>query len=315
MVHLSGPEGRNIIGDFTEDEVLAFFKKLAGWHLVFKDVDARLGYSLPLPLNGFEEKDRGLDFLFSAWNPFTQAREGILVETKHVKTPKNLAPSVLREYVDTLKKKLDGVRSSAFQNEIDVRTHIDGTISYGVLVLRHRNFELERFRNVVSQLDITKHRGSNVPVIAILTNHRLDAFIALRKQCPPGHSLEFYYPRYIRNPAACFDKSLSLSYLLSDVVFGRFVDEEEGNERHFALSFDEPSSEVFLLLREMLDDLRSDIFGQLYQILFARGDFEQVHLYQQWLGNSSLSHVVTCSDPITILPQNWDMKYDITKEV
>lgn len=314
MVHLSGPEGRNIIANFTEAEVLAFFEMLACWRLVFKNIDARLGYSLPLPLNGFEEKDRGIDFLFSAWNPFTQAHEGVLAETKHVKAPKNLTPSVLQDYVDTLKKKLDGARSSSLQDEIDVRTHIDGAISHGILVLRHRDFGLKRFRNVVSQLDITKHRGSNVPVIAILTNHRLDAFIALRKQCPPGHNLEFYYPCYIRNPAACFDKSLSLNYLLSDVVFGRFVD-EEGNERNFVLSFDEPSSEVFLLLQEMFDDLGSDIFGQLYQVLFARGDFEQVHLYQQWLRNSSLSHVVTCSDPIVILPQNWDMKYDITKEV
>ena len=314
MVHLSGPEGRNVIGNFTEAEVLAFFEKLAGWRLVFKDADARLGYPLPLPLNGFEEKDRGLDFLFSVWNPFTQAHEGVLVETKHVKAPRNLAPSVLREYVDTLKIKLDGVRSSDFHNEVDVRTHIDGTISYGVLVLRHRDFDLERFRHVVSQLDIKKHRGSSVPVIAILTNHRLDAFIALKKQCPPGYNLEFYYPRYIRNPSACFDRSLSLNYLLSDVVFGRFVD-EEGNERNFVLSFDEPSSEVFLLLQEIFDDLKSSVFDQLYQVLFARGDFEQVHLYQQWLRNSSLSHVVTCSDQIVTLPQNWDMKYDITKEV
>ena len=127
-VSLHGPEGKNVISNLTESEVRAFFQQVAGWHLVFQNVDVRIGYNLPLPIGGFEEKDRGIDFIFSAFNPFTGRKEGILVETKHVKERQTLYASRLQEYVDNLKRKLDGIRaSSSFQHDPDVLTHIDET--------------------------------------------------------------------------------------------------------------------------------------------------------------------------------------------
>jgi hypothetical protein len=97
---LRGPEGKNVISNLTESELRAFFQLVAGWHLVFQNVDVRIGYNLPLPMEGYEEKDRGIDFLFAAFNPFTGRKEGILVETKHVRERQAVYASRLQEYVD-----------------------------------------------------------------------------------------------------------------------------------------------------------------------------------------------------------------------
>lgn len=311
-VSLRGPEGRNVISNLTESEVRAFFQQVAGWHLVFKEVDVRIGYNLPLPIEDFEEKDRGIDFLFSVFNPFVGRKEGILVETKHVKAKRTLYARRLQKYVDTLKWKLDGIRtSSSFQHDPDVLAHIDGTVDYGMLVLRFRQFDREHFYRLCSQVDTSLHRGSDIPVIAVLSNDRMSAFIELRRRAGDG-TLEFYYPRYLSNPKPRYIPCLSLSYMLSDWVLGAI---RLGKERQkFILSFDEPSPEFFNLLYEIYQEFKDDnLFPGIDEIFFVNADYESKSLYEQRLKNSPISEIGT--PRIVILRQDLNMSYDIAEEL
>ena len=311
-VSLRGPEGKNVISNLTENEVRAFFQHVAGWHLVFQNVDVRIGYNLPLPIEDFEEKDRGIDFLFSAFNPFAGRKEGMLVETKHAKERQTLYAHRLQEYIDILKRKLDGIRaSSSFQHDPDVLTHIDGAVDYGVLVLRFRQFDQEYLYHLCSQVDTSLHRGSDIPVIAVLSNDRMSAFIELRKRAGDS-TLEFYYPCYLSNTASRYARGLSLSYLLSDWVLGAIVSGEE--RRTFILSFDEPTPDFFKLLYEIFCEFKDDnLLPRFDDIFLANADYESKSLYEQRLKNSPIAGIGTPT--IVILRQDLDMSCDIVEEL
>jgi len=311
-VSLRGPEGKNVISNLTESEVRAFFQHVAGWHLVFQNVDVRIGYNLPLPMEEFEEKDRGIDFLFSVFNPFTGRKEGTLVETKHVKERQTLYASRLQDYVDILKRKLDGIRaSSSFQHDPDILTQIDGTIDYGILVLRFKQFDWEHLYHLRSQVDTSLHRGSDIPVIAVLSNDRMSAFTELRRRASDG-TLEFYYPRYLLNMEPQYARCLPLNYMLSDWVLGAI--RLGGERRTFILSFDEPTPDFFKLLYEIFCEFKDDnLFPRLDDVFLVNADYESKSLYEQSLKNSPVVGIGTPG--VVILRQDFDMSYDIAEEL
>lgn len=311
-VSLHGPEGRNVISDMTEREVQAFFEKVTGWNLVFKNIDTRIPHNLSFPMEEIEDKDRGIDSLFSAYNPFTDRKEGIIVETKHVKEKRTLYTGRLKKYVKTLKEKLDGIRASGeFQCDPDVRAHIDGAVNYGLLILRFKRFDGEHFYHLCSQVDTSLHRGSNVPVIALLSNDKISAFIELWRKSTDG-TLEFFYPRYLANSEPQYTRCLSLNYMLSDWILG--VTHSGQRRRKFILSFDKPTSEFFELLNEILLKFRDEeLFPGVDDIFFVNADYESKSLYEQRFENSPAAKRM--HSKISILRQDLNMSYDIAEEL
>jgi hypothetical protein len=218
VISLEGPEGRNIIGELAEDEILAFFQRVCGWKLIFRDVDARLGLRT---LEGLEIADRGLDFLFAAPNPLVSEQpEGVIVETKRVRDRTTISIGKLEKYIEVLKNKVAAARISNLQRDKDVRSNIRGAIRYGLLVQRFKSFDLEHYAATSSQIDTSKHRGADTPVILLLTNDRLSPLIELYNWAR-GQPIQFYYPKYLYNETPCFRPTLSINYLFSDIVLGR----------------------------------------------------------------------------------------------
>jgi hypothetical protein len=310
VLGLNGPEGRNVIANLTEKEVRAFFEKAIGWHCVFTNVDTRIVHNLTLPAEQFEEKDRGMDYLFSVFNPFTNRKEGVLVETKHVKTKRSLYDKRLQAYLKALKEKIDGIRASReFQSDPDVQTHLDGAVSYGILVLRFKQFDQDHLCRLCSQIELPLHCGSDIPVIVLLSNDRLSPFIELRRRWPSS-SIEFYYPRYMLNSKPIYQRGLSFNYLVSDWILGA-VRTDQGRQS-FILSFDSPKSEFFQLVYEILCEFEDDVFlPGIDYVFLATGDYESKHLYEQRLMNSSLVEI--CEAEIITLRQDFNLAYDIAE--
>ena len=186
------------------------------------------------------------------------------------------------------------------------------TVDYAILALRFKQFDREHLYRLCAQVDTSLHRGSDIPVIAVLSNNRMSALIELRRRAEDG-ALEFYYPRYLSNKEPQYARSLSLSYMLSDWILGAIGLGEE--RRTFILSFDEPNSDFFKLLYEILCEFKDDsLFPRLDDIFLVNADYENKSLYEQRLKNSPVAEEIDTLGVI-ILRQDLNMSYDIAEEL
>lgn len=307
-----GPEGKNIIASLTEGEITAFCEKVLGWRVLFTNIDARIPHNLPLGL--FEESERGLDCLCSAPNPFLKRREGIVVETKHVAKGTLFQRSRLEDWVCTLREKIEGIRASRLQRDPDVADNIDGAINLGLLVIRFRHYDDKRFWEEVGEVELPRYRGAGLPIVLVIANDRLSPLVELCRRERGRAKIEYYYPRYLENPAPVFSTSLAVNYLFSDVIFGRLVPStESGAQANFVLMFENPEPEALRVIKEMYDEFRSPEFDHLDRFIFARGNYYDEHLYRDRLANAGFEQV--SSDDIVVLPQQFDMSFYISKEL
>jgi hypothetical protein len=307
-----GPEGKNIIAGLTEEEITTFCKKVLGWRVLFTNIDARMPHNLPLEL--FKESERGLDCLCSALNPFLKRRDGIVVETKHVATGTRFQRSRLENWVCTLREKIEGIRASRLQRDPDVTDNIDGAINLGLLMIRFRHYDDTRFWTVVSEAELPRYRGTGLPIVLVIANTRLSPLIELFRRERGRARIEYYYPRYLENPTPIFSTFLAVNYLFSDVIFGRLVPSTKpGAPVNFGLMFENPEPEALKALKEMYDEFHSPAFDHLDRFVFARGNYYDEHLYQDRLANAGFERVST--DDLVVLPQQFDMSFDISKEL
>lgn len=307
-----GPEGKNIIASLTEGEVTALCERVLGWHVLFTNIDARIPHNLPLGL--FKESERGLDCLCSALNPFFKRRDGIVVETKHVATGTCFQRSRLEDWVCTLREKIGGIRASRLQTDPDVADNIDEAINLGLLVVRFRHYDDKRFWEQVGEVELPRYRGTGLPIVLLIANDRLFPLVELCRRERGRGKIEYYYPRYLENPTPIFSASLAVNYLFSDVIFGRLVPStKSGHQVNFVLMFENPEPEALRVIKEMYDEFRSIEFDHLDRFIFARGNYYDVHLYRDRLANVGFGQV--SSDDIIVLPQQFDMSFDISKEL
>jgi hypothetical protein len=108
--------------------------------------------------------------------------------------------------------------------------------------------------------------------------------------------------------------SLAANYLFSDMIFGRLVSSTgSGLPVNFVLMFEDPQPEALRVLKEMYEEFRSPEFDHIDRFIFARGDYYDEHLYQDRLANAGFGQV--SSHDVVVLPQEFDMSFDITKEL
>jgi hypothetical protein len=307
-----GPEGKNIIAGLTEEEITTFCQRVLGWRVLFTNIDARIPHTLPLGL--FKESERGLDCLCSALNPFLKRREGVVVETKHVATGTRFQRSRLEEWVCTLREKIENIRASQLQRDPDVTNNIDGAIHLGLLVIRFRHYDEERFWKEVSEAELPRYRGTGLPLVLVITNDRLSPLVELCRREKGQARIEYYYPRYLENPTSMFSESLAVNYLFSDVIFGRLVSPTKSDTPvNFVLMFEGPQPETLRILKEMYLEFRSPEFDHIDRFIFARGNYYDEPLYRDRLANAGFGQV--SPDAVVVLPQQFDMSFNISKEL
>ena len=107
MVNMNGPEGRNVKGDYTENEIEAYFSNFVNWELIYQNIDVRF-----LNVDKRKDENRGFDFLYKIFEPFEEGSMGIIIESKKVKDKSSFNKKRLAEDIYTLKNKIEKAQSS-----------------------------------------------------------------------------------------------------------------------------------------------------------------------------------------------------------
>lgn len=265
MININGPEGRNIKGSHTEDEIEAFFSNFAKWKLLYRNVDVSF-----LNVDNRAEENRGVDFLYRMYEPFESATYGVIIESKKVKDKKSFSKSRLADDIYTLKRKIQKAQNSKeLYEDGKIRNDIE-YFKYGILCYRFNDFDSDHFRKVLQEVQIkdTK-RGALFPIIFILSNDRLSRFVHMRKL--DGEPIKYYYPPYGANKWMVEDEKLSLYYLFSDII--PFY----SGEVKSILSFDMPSPRAFQFMADFCTRFSYDVS----KLILAKGNYENIDLCKQ----------------------------------
>ncbi len=271
MVNITGPEGKNILGSFTEDEIEAFFSNFLKWKLLYKNFDETF-----LEVESENDEIRGFDFLYQLYEPFENnyKNHGVIIESKKIANTAIFNKSRLSKDIQTLKYKIEKAQNSKELHEDEkIRDNGIHHFRYGILCYRFKEFDFNKYKKVLKEYQINnKSRGSNFPVIFVLSNDRLSTFIQLINRVDDKKSIEYLYPPYKANGWDNWDKKLSLFYLFSDII------PFKADNKQKILSFDKPSVNSFHFIQEFCKKFLPDISS----ITMARGEYDQDSLYNQY---------------------------------
>lgn len=271
MVNIRGPEGNNILGSFAEDEIEAFFSNFLKWKLLYKNFDETF-----LEVESENDEIRGFDFLYQLYNPFEEyhKKHGIIVESKKIANTAIFNKSRLGKDIQTLKYKIEKAQNSKELHEDEkIRDNEIHYFRYGILCYRFKEFDFNKYKKVLKEYQITnKSRGTNFPVIFVLSNDRLSTFIQLMNLVDDKTSIEYLYPPYKANEWPKWDEKLSLFYLFSDII--PFKADNKKN----IISFDKPSIKSF----KFIQDFCTKFSHEISSITLARGEYDQESIYKQY---------------------------------
>lgn len=293
MVKIGKPEGNLILGAITEDELINFFTKFCGWRLIYRNVDQEI-------IKGPRKKDKGIDILLSCYNPYTDKKEGVLVESKRKKEEKYLKISDFRKTLYSLKENIENFpKMRSWSEDTFIQKNIDDFF-YGILAFRFDNYELFKEYDIYKKISITDSKMRGIPVIFTLTNDRLSRFhyfslIEENRDC------KFIYPMgYLENKKELRERFLSINYLFSDIILG------ENKEGEFILYFGYPEYRDFSLIYDISITFQLRNLRKLY---FCYGDHRDNHLYKQRLKNFNFQKDLI----FELLNQDYHLKTDLTK--
>jgi hypothetical protein len=288
-INTDGPEGKNVLSDFHENEIKAFFSNFLKWELLYSNFDVKF-----LNVDSDKEENRGFDFLYGMYEPFLKDsfRHGVIVEVKGVKDAKQFNKSRINKDIDVLKHKIESARlSKNLHDDQKVRDKNISYFKYGILCYRFTNFDEEKYKKVLMEYQITGTKnGDMFPTIFVLSNDRLSTYLQLKEQFK---SLEFYYPYYREHATNEYKENLSLSYLFSDII--PFRTEKDGEIQKNILFFDTPSPVSFKLLENFCGKYQ---YHDIDRIILANSDYRKGDLYQSylsdWMRNSEKYIEICC---------------------
>lgn len=271
-INNEGPEGKNVMGEFAETEIEAFFSNFVNWKLIYKNVDLK---SLKHP-NENKYENRGYDFIYKLHEPF-DISNGIIIETKKVGDISSFKPSILTEHIEILKYKIDKANHSKelYKNSNIMFNNIN-LYRYGILCYRFFKFDLDKYYNVLKQIEITdqKTKSFNFPTIFVLSNDRLHAFSEWKKLIKGR--LTFYDRDPLSTNHLVENEKMSLFHLFSDIIpFSEY--DSNSNKSNGILSFDKPKLESFLFIEDFCRNFEFNIS----KIIFVNCDISKSSLYDQ----------------------------------
>lgn len=257
---VGGPEGRNLIGGYTENEMIAFFSLFAGWELLSKNRD----------FDG-----RGLDLLWRYRDPYTRKLEGILVDAKHVEDGRSFSESRFRADLTKVYEKLAHFSgSSAFWQDSEVRGRID-RLKIAITAFRFTGFDRARYQETLRTFDPDKLPISKrAPTIISLANDRIGTFLGLLRHAKYS-KVEWHYFDYRQNEIEDYSRVLTCSMMVSDIIPGRY--KRNNDYVDFVLTFQEPNDQFFDFFKSFKRQFQFDP----QEFLFASGRPDQGERYRR----------------------------------
>jgi len=270
MANLNGPEGKNVLGSFTENEIESFFSNFVKWNLLYRNVDVKSF----LKIDDEKEENRGFDFIYELYEPFESGNHGIIIESKKIDNTELFTKARLSKDIDSLKHKIENASKSRelYEDEI-IRNRSINYFRYGILCYRFREFDEDNYRKILKEYKIGEtKKGKHFPTIFILSNDRLSSFVYLKTNYINNLVTKYYYPYYHINPWMRWEEKLSLFYLFSDMIPFEF------NDTKCLLSFDEPSLRSFEIIENFCGKYNHD----LTNLILANGNYQLEHIYNRY---------------------------------
>jgi hypothetical protein len=161
-----GPESRNILAEAFEDQLVLMGREL-GWHDVARNVDVILKPGQP---------SRGIDVLWAIDNPWVGHTEGWISEGKRRKDKTKYTPGEVQNAIQELRDKVGGLRDNPrFYDDPTVRSAKIKTLLGGVIAYRSENFDLEKLRTNLRDMDFERREEDARPTrIAFISPHTLE---------------------------------------------------------------------------------------------------------------------------------------------
>ncbi len=267
IINLRGPEGKNITGEFAEDEIEAFFSNFAGWNSIYYNVD------IAVPKVSDEEKseNRGYDFIYELFEPLENINQGVIIESKKISDISNFTPSMLAKHIGILKHKVKQVMNyQELYEDTKIKACNVKSFRYAILCYRFSSFDYDKYLQTLEMCKLEETiRDMNFPTIFILSNDRLKAFVELKNYTK---DLKFY-SRQLRSTNTLQESDkLPLFHLFSDIVPFKSKDGDG------ILTFDKPSVESFLFIK----DFESYYNMNLSTIIFANCNYNDEPIYNQY---------------------------------
>ena len=223
----AGPEERNLLGADNERWAKHFFEKVVKWRHITDNFDIQ---------KSDRGSKKGLDLVFQCFDPFTNKLDNLIVESKFRQDVKSIGTKELGNMITSLKEKIElsRITPSWTGTSFEEILH-EGEFLSGALFLKLEKYDHESILDSIKRV-VVGGTNTNPPVIGLITNRRLAQLLSLTVS---RKNLEFYYPVFGKNKAKAWHPFLSFTYLYSDIIAGRYV--EDGKEKVFILSFERPT--------------------------------------------------------------------------
>lgn len=250
-------EESNRKAKIVENNAKYLFSELFGWTYIHSNFD-------------INKNKGGVDIYFKVFDHFFNEDISPLVECKF---RSNYSESELFEFISTLKKKIQKIPTSKrFEKNTFIDDVKNSLLNFGIIFLHYNEFNLSRYQNSIKSFEITeKHQSKAAPSIFLMTNNKINFFLNFIKN-KKNKNLEFYYPIFANNKKKTWDEVLSISYLFSDFIIGRYNQENSQNKsekKMFIMTFENFSAENFNYIYksiagglQIIDDISEIIFVQ-----------------------------------------------------
>lgn len=221
-------EDQHYNGDVWNREVFALLKKF-GWE--------RIG-DYDMDMQGDDGKKMGIDTIVKFDTPLKNKPQLAIIEAKRYET-KNFNKKMLQDWIDCLDKKLLKLRNSAsFANKFPDAEKCTISDTGIIAIWFHDTDNYKTFypklQTILTQISVsTRTRIAGANKIYIIDNCRLMKLFALQNvvsDIEKNADNEFNYiysPKYISSSPLLRQKTLTIEYVFSDIIFAELKQPEK----------------------------------------------------------------------------------------
>ncbi|WET68788.1 hypothetical protein [Sphingobacterium sp.] len=205
-----------------------------------------------------ESKERGVDSLFTFFNPYLENNEGIIIESKRYQTSSFQTGSI-KKWTETLETKISKCKNSGeFHDLFPVFKKL--SFCHGIIGIwcpdESTTAFNTKFIKELESTNISPKRTASIDKIVILSNNKIlelaSMYDIIRSINIEGNKSKFhFFYRATDSYAACRSLTLTPLSMLGKYILGEFQD-HGGVENKVVFYFGELKIESFRLLRSAL---------------------------------------------------------------
>lgn len=295
-----GPELNLALAQIAEDEIKQFFISFCKWHFICHGADV-----------GYETEKEGvvsIDLLFDCFNPFRNQKEVVLIQVKNYTS---INPSKLNEHLNSLRESQRNLSlSHDFANSYRIKQLGTYEFNNSIIVYKFKDYSLINRKTLLQQVKLSKRVGSGKPpIIQYLDNLELSRFYYFKKEMSDYDTIEYYYPRYLKNDIVTYHSYLSLDYLRSDFILGRALKSSTEEEIKFILYLNHPSEPMFRFFESIGDRFMFDFDW----VILGLGKQDHFQKYKNWAESELSAENIRKIPQICILNNSMELQVDLKR--